>query len=206
MRPCAHLHPTLPSYTHICVHRRTQYQRGGVSTRACVTCSRVLASSCDTMLAAERVQEVDVVAGRSLGTLFPRTKVLYPRAVAASASLIAVSSWRRDGREDHSVHVFDARTRAHVQTIGTGCGPSLGQLNRPAGLRITPDGSQVGSAWCCLDPTMCRGKVTVVLEAVLVLTIVCVCAGGGGWAANMLAPNDFMSAPHSYEEHRVCGG
>ncbi len=46
--------------------------------------------------------------------------------------------------DGHTVHVFNALSRVHLQTIGTGCGAAVGLLNRPTGLRITADGAQVG--------------------------------------------------------------
>lgn len=88
----------------------------------------------------DRVQEVDVLAPAHVG--FP-IYVPGPRGVAASASLLAVSSGKHFRNDDHCVHVFDASTRALLYVIGHGCGPDDGQLWCPCGLRLSADGTVI---------------------------------------------------------------
>ncbi len=75
-----------------------------------------------TLLVAEhgngRVQEVDVAAWTHAG--FPMVgRPSHPRGVAASAALIAVTSWGVVKTGAHVVALFDAGTRAWLRDVGT---------------------------------------------------------------------------------------
>jgi hypothetical protein len=89
----------------------------------------------------DRVQEVDVVRGCHMSFLdmppLAGGGASGPRAVAASASHIAVSAWAAFGHGPHVVHLFHARTRVYLRTLGNACGCGPGQLLRPVGLRLT---------------------------------------------------------------------
>ena len=92
----------------------------------------------------ERVQEVDVVVGAHVGFLTPEGALPCPTGVAASLRHIAVSCMKPHGMvSSHSVHLFDAVTRARLWTVGGMEGTGPGSLSCPHGLRLTADGKGV---------------------------------------------------------------
>jgi hypothetical protein len=69
-----------------------------------------------------------------------------PRGVAARASLVAVSAWKKAGSGNHVVWLFEGGgacwTAVRVLVGGFGTpGDSDGQLQEPFGLRFTADGA-----------------------------------------------------------------
>ena len=77
---------------------------------------------------------------------FARGTGAAPRRVAASAGLVAVSGWTKDGAGDHTVTLYTAHApwaRVRVVGVGRGHGPGDGQLHRPRGMLFTADGSRV---------------------------------------------------------------
>jgi hypothetical protein len=93
------------------------------------------------------VHVVRVGSRSHVGYVAPPGLLRRPRCVASSLSgsrqVVAVSAWRTRGAGDHQVHLFEGSgplwTRLRV--LGRGCGPALGRLHAPTGVRFTPDGS-----------------------------------------------------------------
>jgi hypothetical protein len=88
----------------------------------------------------DRVQEVDVVARAHVGYLCPPRTLMGPQGVAASRTHIAVTTI---GGGHHSVHLFDAVSRALLWTVGGPRGSGPRQLDFPVGVRLTGDGARV---------------------------------------------------------------
>ncbi len=87
---------------------------------------------------ADAVHLVDVVAGAHLGPLYPAgAQPEAPRGVAASATTVAVSAWKHARRCDHTVSLFDARTRRPLRVLGGVGGPADGCFDRPWGLALS---------------------------------------------------------------------
>lgn len=107
-----------------------QFASFACSGRMCFT----VGSNRPTLLVTEadndRVQEVDVMTPAHVG--FP-IRMPGPCGVAASASLFAVSAWKKKAL----VHVFDAGTRALLFAL------DCRFLVRPFGLRISADGTTI---------------------------------------------------------------
>jgi hypothetical protein len=93
----------------------------------------------------DRVQEVDVVTRAHVGYLCPPGTLKRPRGVAASRAHIAVTTCA-DGH--HSVHLFDAVSRARMWTVGGQEGSGPRKLSLPLGVRFTADGARVAVADC----------------------------------------------------------
>lgn len=85
----------------------------------------------------DRVHELDVSDARAPAHVGFPIRVLGPRGVAASASLLAVTAWKHISRGEHVVHAFDAVTRAPLFTAGCGLGSGDGQLSEPYSLRVS---------------------------------------------------------------------
>jgi hypothetical protein len=97
------------------------------------------------------VHVIDVVRRVHVGYVAAPGTIAGPRGVAARGSQVAVSAWKRWGRGDHVVRLFEGSeatwTAARVIAGGFGApGRADGQLNRPYGLRLSRDGTSLAVA------------------------------------------------------------
>jgi hypothetical protein len=99
----------------------------------------------------DAVHVIDVVRRVHVGYLAAPGTIAGPRGVAASGSLVAVSSWKKGHSGDHVIHLFEGsgamwtvvRVLTAVRVVASGFGgpgSADGQLMYPRGLRFTGDG------------------------------------------------------------------
>ncbi len=83
------------------------------------------------------VRIMDALTGTHEGDLAPVGVLNYPRMIAASASVIAVSTWGDRTTEDHAIHIFNARgARERTRVLSS-------SLCCPFGVRIARFGRSV---------------------------------------------------------------
>jgi hypothetical protein len=93
----------------------------------------------------DAVHVIDVVGRAHVGYVAAPGTIAGPRGVAARGSLVAISTWR-GWLGDHVVRLFEGSGTSWtaVRVLGGGFGDpgrEVGQLNEPAGLRFTADGT-----------------------------------------------------------------
>jgi DNA-binding beta-propeller fold protein YncE len=97
-----------------------------------------------TAFAEDAVHLVDVVARAHVGYVAAPGTIAWPRGVAATLTMVAVSAWKSSDA-GHGVHLFAGRGASWCPTRVVGSsgpvGAGDGQLNRPYGLRLTTNGA-----------------------------------------------------------------